>query len=471
MPPARLLHHFAILTLALATATTGLPQPPRGADGPPADPRFGSRFARPEYPVPYEPATVDEIKAVLDRVFDYLWQATPIRVVDRDTGAPVADPTHLPPNPGLERADFLLTSYEWGVTYSGMLHVAAVTGDQRYADYVSERFGVIAAIAARQQERLAAGIEDPPGTPRGFSLRHMLRPRSLDDSGAMAAAMIQSARAGLQREALRPWIENYLRWIRTGQLRLADGTFARNRPMTRSVWLDDLYMSVPALAHMGAWTGDREYFDDAVRQVTQFAERMFVPSHGLFMHGWVEGMEPHPQFFWARANGWAIVAMAELLSVLPEDHPGRTAVLDRYRAHARGLAAVQGGAGLWHQLLDRPDSYLETSASAMFTYAIARGVNRGWLDARAYGSLLSLAWNAVAQRVNEQGQVEGTCVGTGMGFDPAFYYHRPTSVYAAHGYGPVLLAGAEMITFRLGPGAEARIHDGAVQMGPSPSRF
>jgi rhamnogalacturonyl hydrolase YesR len=56
-----------------------------------------------------------------------------------------------------------------------------------------------------------------------------------------------------------------------------------------------------------------------------------------------------------------------------------------------------------------------------------------------------LAWNAITTKVNAEGQVEGTCVGTGMGFEPAFYYYRPISVYAAHGYGPVLLAGAEVI--------------------------
>jgi hypothetical protein len=56
-----------------------------------------------------------------------------------------------------------------------------------------------------------------------------------------------------------------------------------------------------------------------------------------------------------------------------------------------------------------------------------------------------LAWNAVSTKVNDKGQVEGTCVGTGMAFDPAFYYYRPVNVFAAHGYGPVLLAGAEII--------------------------
>jgi rhamnogalacturonyl hydrolase YesR len=207
-------------------------------------------------------------------------------------------------------------------------------------------------------------------------------------------------------------------------------------------------MSVPALAQAGLLTGEQRYFDDACRQILQFSARMFVPETGLYRHGWVQEMEPHPAFQWARANGWAIVAMAELLSVLPENHPQRAAVLAQYRAHARGLAACQGKTGLWHQLLDRNDSYLETSASAMFVYALARGINRGWLDPQAYGGPVSLGWNAVAGQVNPQGQVENTCVGTGMAFDPMFYYYRPVNVLAAHGYGPVLLAGAELITLR-----------------------
>jgi rhamnogalacturonyl hydrolase YesR len=159
-------------------------------------------------------------------------------------------------------------------------------------------------------------------------------------------------------------------------------------------------------------------------------------------------MNPHPAFHWARANGWAIMAMTELLEVLPADHPDRTAILQLYQAHAAGLLAAQGHAGLWHQLLDRRESYEETSASAMFVFSIARGINRGWLDPLAFGPATSLGWNAVAKKVNDLGQVEGTCVGTGVGWDPMFYMYRPVHVLAAHGYGPVLLAGAEMTELR-----------------------
>ena len=64
--------------------------------------------------------------------------------------------------------------------------------------------------------------------------------------------------------------------------------------------------------------------------------------------------------------------------------------------------------------------------------------------------------------MNDKGQVEGTCVGTGMAFDPAFYYYRPVNVFAAHGYGPVLLAGAEIIT--LLKNYEFEMNDSSLQL-------
>jgi rhamnogalacturonyl hydrolase YesR len=103
----------------------------------------------------------------------------------------------------------------------------------------------------------------------------------------------------------------------------------------------------------------------------------------------------------------------------------------------------QDGSGFWHQLLDRSDSYPETSATAIFTYCLAHGINQGWIDPVAYGPAAVLGWNALSTKINAQGQVEGTCVGTGLGFDPAFYYHRPTSPLAAHGYGPAIRPGVD----------------------------
>jgi unsaturated rhamnogalacturonyl hydrolase len=150
----------------------------------------------------------------------------------------------------------------------------------------------------------------------------------------------------------------------------------------------------------------------------------------------------------------------EILDVLPSDHPERAFVLQLLRDHIEGLTRYQSGDGFWHQLIDRNDSYLETSATAIYTFCIAHAINRGWINRQAYGPVASLAWNAVSTKVNDKGQVEGTCVGTGMAFDPAFYYYRPVNVYAAHGYGPVLLAGAAM--YQLLNEHPAEVNDSAV---------
>lgn len=159
------------------------------------------------------------------------------------------------------------------------------------------------------------------------------------------------------------------------------------------------------------------------------------------MHGWVEGMQPHPAFYWARANGWAILAISALLDVLPDSHPQHKPVIELFRAYCHGLAALQSGTGFWHQLLDRNDSFLETSATAMFTYVFAHGIDKGWLDIQVYGPPALQGWNAIATKVNAKGQVEGTSAGTSMAFDAAFYYQRPVGT-GPHGYGSVLSAGA-----------------------------
>ena len=392
----------------------------------------------PVYTIPYGPPQVAAIKEVLDRICGYLDTNTPAQLVDRRTQEPITDLSRPDTNAVLQHGTFPIISYEWGVTYSGMLLAGETTGDPRFNEYVRKRLQFIAKVEPYFRQLGEQGMPEANNP-----LRAVLYPRALDDAGSMCAAMIKAQRAGLV--SLYPLIDRYASYISRRQYRLADGTLARHRPLPNSLWLDDLYMSVPALAQMGRLSGGQKYYDDAVRQVLQFSSRMFDQNKSLYLHGWVEGMAVHPAFYWGRANGWALLAMTELLDVLPQNHPQRAAVLALFRQHARGLAACQGPNGLWHQLLERNDSYYETSASAIYTYCIAHGIDRGWLEPLAYGPAVVLAWNGVARQVNDRGQVEGTCIGTGMGFDPAFYYSRPQSVYAAHGYGPVLLAGSEMI--------------------------
>ncbi|UKT65838.1 glycoside hydrolase family 88/105 protein [Pedobacter mucosus] len=411
---------------------------------------------KPNYTIPYGETKTTDIKASLDKIFNYLDQNTPFQLIDKTTGTIISDLKKANSNSVFKPGDYRLTSYEWGVTYTGMLEVAAATGDKKYSTYTINRVNFLADVAAAYQNYLKsnAGAETP--------VRSILTPHALDDAGSIAASMIKAQRTGGTKPSLRPVIDHYLNYIMTKEFRLKDGTLARNRPLPNTLWLDDLYMSLPAIAQMGVLTGESRYFDEAVKQYQLFAEKMFNTEKGLYMHGWVQDMDPHPQFHWARANGWALMTKIELLDALPANHPGRPIILKMLKAHIIGLSKLQDKTGFWHQLLDRNDSYLETSATAIYTYCIARAINKGWIDAKAYGPMALLAWNAVNTKINENGQVEGTCVGTGMGFDPAFYYYRPVNVFAAHSYGPVLLAGAE--TFRMLQQHPFKINDSAVQI-------
>jgi len=411
----------------------------------------------PDYPVPYGPMKTEDITAVLNRIYTFLDASTPPKMIDRQTKTEITDLSKLNANAIFEPGVFRLISYEWGVAYGAMLLASDATGDPKFREYTIKRINFIGDVALYFKSASAAG--QPGNNP----VRSVLDPRALDDAGSMCAAMIKTFDVGGKPE-LRSYIDNYINYISTKQFRLDDGTLARNRPLPNALWLDDLYMSVPALAQMGKLTGDQKYFDDACKQILQFSQRMFNRNMGLYMHGWIQDMNPHPEFYWARCNGWALLAMTELLDVLPSDHPSRNQILDLLHNHIKGLALYQSGTGFWHQLLNRNDSYLETSATAIFTYCIAHSINKGWIDAQAFGPMSLLGWNAVQTKVNDKGEVEGTCVGTGMSFDPAFYYNRPVNVAAAHGYGPVILAGAEMIN--LLKKYQVVINDAAVMFYP-----
>jgi unsaturated rhamnogalacturonyl hydrolase len=437
-----------ILIASLALSASSQQAPPPQEKGPaPADAMLHALDVT--YPTRYQPMSTAESKAVLDRVLTYLERTTPAELIDKTTGAAIPDVTRANPQAVLKPGDFRLTSYEWGVTYTGMLAAGAATGDQRYLDYVIRRHQLLADLTRTYYPLVQADVANSAAPIKSF-----LNPHALDDAGALCHSFLKGKVAGIKVDYTQ-MTGICGDFVTKREYRLKDGTIARGgpdgkggrkmRPLPDTLWLDDLFMAVPTMAYLGKTTGQRAHYDDAVRQVLQFSKRMFNPQLGIYMHGYVEGMRDHPEFHWARANGWAVMTMVEVLEVLPKEHPGYQPVLKQLRAHIRGLASYQTKDGFWHQLIDRNETYQETSATAIYAYAIARAVNRGYVDAEMYGPMANFAWNAVASKVLDNGQIEGICVGTGMAFDPAFYAYRPTSVKAAHGYGPALLAGAEVI--------------------------
>jgi rhamnogalacturonyl hydrolase YesR len=425
---------FAIAALASATV--------RGADNPAvaqdilytAPDHFEGR-----YPISYKKPTAEEITALMLRVVDHAQHFGAPRIVDSATKAEITD--FSTPNP---RASANPGSYSIGVLHAATLLAGEVTGDRRFTDYTGSRLQFIGdRLPYFQAMADKFGLNANP-------FRNFLSPASLDACGAWGAALVKARMAGVGPD-LKPVIDRWADYVSHGQFRLADGTLARTEPQPDSIWADDMYMSVPFLAQMGRMTGDTRYYDDAARQVLQISARLFIWNRGLFAHGWSAGnAEYNPEFHWGRANGWGLMAICELLDVLPENHPARGQILKILQTDVKALAPLQSDHGLWHQLLDKSDSYLETSCSAMFTFAIAHAVNHGWVSAPSYGPVAQAGWNGVASRIGADGSVDGVCVGTNYASDVLYYYYRPARD-DEHGYGPVLLAGSEMINLLRNP--------------------
>ncbi len=404
---------------------------------------LGLPAVRPAALVAQQPgATERAVRAIADGV---LRDAT-FQVVDPATGQRYDAPAQAPAGARLRLASPYHDWRYWnGVMGVAMLRLSDVLRDPKYAAYARRNV----AFAFDNYPWFQQHYAGEPKWEYPFAQRFIMR--ELDDYGSMGASVVDVMRLDPQPR-YREYVLQAGDYALTRQGRLPDGTLVRDFPVKWTLWADDLYMSVSLLARLGELTGDRRWLDDAARQVIDFHRHLFDDRTGLMVHNWYSDVAPQGQrgvAFWGRANGWALVAQADLLDRLPRDHPQRAELLRLLRRHILGVARYQGGDGLWHQLLDRDDSYLETSATAMFAYTIAHAVNAGWLEPR-YGSIAQRAWAGVLTRIRPDGQVEGVCTGTGVSDNLVDYYHRPTPLNDIHGVATVLLAGAEMLKL---PGA------------------
>jgi unsaturated rhamnogalacturonyl hydrolase len=137
--------------------------------------------------------------------------------------------------------------------------------------------------------------------------------------------------------------------------------------------------------------------------------------------------------------------MAEMLRELPAKHPARKAIMASYQRMMATLLAHQAGSGMWLQLIDKPESWPESSSTAMFAYAFVTGVKQGWLPEEKYGPAARKAWIALAGYLTADGDLREVCVGTGKRDSLQYYLDRPRAVGDAHGQAPMLWTAAALV--------------------------
>ncbi|HTD93080.1 MAG TPA: glycoside hydrolase family 88 protein [Chitinophagaceae bacterium] len=380
-----------------------------------------------------KPATEEIIRRVADNII----QSTSFQFVNNKTGEKFASTRGKDTSINVKaESKFNKWMYVNGVLTVGMVRASSILNDAKYADYSKKNFQFIFDNLSYFKKQFDAGVQ-------GVEYRPVFRIGSLDDCGSMAAALLDVYALDKRADYL-DYLNRVGDYIINKQVKFPDGTLARNNPRKMTLWADDLYMSVPYLARMGKLTGDNKYFDFAIKQVESFNQYIYDPSSGLYYHAFYNDENMTGVAHWGRCNGWVAVATAELLNNLPANHPKRAALIKLLLRQIVGFSRYQDPGGMWHQVLDKPDSYLESSVTAMFVYTVAKAVNEGWIDKR-FISIAQNGWDALSKKVTPDGQIPDICIGTSIEEDIRYYYSRPTAVNDTHGLGAFLMAGVEML--------------------------
>lgn len=185
-----------------------------------------------------------------------------------------------------------------------------------------------------------------------------------------------------------------------------DGTMKQSMPYHNEM-SDSVFMGCPILAKAGKLTGDKKYFDMALRHFRYMAG-LDRRADGLYRHS------PLDEAAWGRGNAFPALGLALTLSDLPKEHPAFDEMLASYRSLMNTLARFQDKeTGMWRQVVDKPGSYPEFSATAMIARAMLIGIRNGWLEENTYQPRVQAAWRAISARVSTDGRLVDVCESTG----------------------------------------------------------
>ena len=336
----------------------------------------------------------------------------PVVVSSRAAEAPTPSPASDPRAVGKRVADYTAANQLNSVDYPttccayGMQLFSQATGDRHWADRLESVYGAY-----------LSGEKDPARDMNGRKLEHRW----------FGIVPLQFAVTGNKR---------YLKVART-QADLQEAEPAKDSDL---YYVDAMYGVGNLQAKAFAEFRDRKYATRCVSHLMIHIETLQQPG-GLFHHS-ERGRQA-----WGRGNGWAAASMTEALLVLPPDFPRRTELFRAWQRLMDALVKHQDAGGLWHQIVDLPSSWLETSCTAMFVFALATGMRKNWLpDDPRYRQGVERGWNALSASVDDQGRLADVCIG--LGDNPgtvAHYLSCPRKVADKHGQAPLLWAASAML--------------------------
>ncbi len=174
---------------------------------------------------------------------------------------------------------------------------------------------------------------------------------------------------------------------------------------------DGVFMGCPILAKAGRF--------DEMAELINYMRKLCLRPDGLYRHS------PLDEAAWGRGNGFPALGLVLSLAEMPKSHPDFGPLLLAFQQHMATLAQHQDPTGMWHQVIDRPESYRELTATAMIAFSMLRGIRNGWLDQSSYLPRVQRAWYALRARIGSGGGLVDVCTGTGKQKSLRDYLDRP----------------------------------------------
>lgn len=301
--------------------------------------------------------------------------------------------------------DFGMDAWDWpqGVGLYGMMNLYKITGDQNIKQYCEEWF----------QGHIKKGL-----------------PKRNINTTCPLLTLVDLVET---HEEYKELCEDWAKWIMYEMPRTKENGFQHTTTKDAAkgllnmnenqIWIDTLFMTVLFLAKWGIYTDNEEYQNEAVSQYLIMLKYLYDKESGLFYHAWTfEENKNFSSAFWCRGNCWYTASVLDFIEIMGDklSLPIKEYLISTYKAQVAALCRLQSESGLWHTVLDDPESYEETSGSAGFAYGILKGIHSQVLS-EEYSEAAKRAINGIINQVSQDGTVQGVSAGTPVGRDKEHY--------------------------------------------------
>ncbi|MFV0606144.1 MAG: DUF4350 domain-containing protein [Niabella sp.] len=304
-------------------------------------------------------------------------------------------------------------SYDQGVILKGIEGIWLATGDPKWFNYIQKQMDYYVAPDG-------SSIKDYESDT--YNIDHV-------NNGKVLLTLYRVTGKEKYKKAIQLLREQLKHHPRT-----KEGGFWHKKVYPYQMWLDGLYMGQPFYAEYAMVFGEDTIFNDVARQFVLMEKHSRDAKTGLLYHGydesrqqeWADKTTGRSPNFWGRALGWYGMAMVDALDYFPQNHPGRKQIIDILNRFAKAVVKVQDTkTGMWYDVVNMPErspNYFESSATAMLSYTLAKGVRMGYLPAiytaNARRAFEGLVKNKLTVDKDGLTHLEGTVSVSGLGGNP-----------------------------------------------------